>query len=100
LAQIPDPYRHGTPILVRADGAGCSEQFLADVRSLRKHGTQTNFSVGFTTEAVKEGTDALPAWAWQPAIEADGELRGGAEVAELTGFLPDPARAAGPQGCG
>jgi hypothetical protein len=24
LAQIPDEHRHGTPILVRADGAGCS----------------------------------------------------------------------------
>ena len=29
LAQIPDEYRHGYPVLVRADGAGASKAFLA-----------------------------------------------------------------------
>jgi hypothetical protein len=29
LAQIPDSYRHGHPILIRADGAGCTKAFLA-----------------------------------------------------------------------
>jgi hypothetical protein len=33
-------------------------------------------------------TDPLPRWAWPPAINADGELREHAEVAELTGLLP------------
>jgi hypothetical protein len=99
LAQIPDQYRHGTPILVRADGAGCSKDFLAYIRSLREHGVQTEFSVGFTmTDPVKAAIDTLPAWAWLPAIEADGQLRDGAEVAELTGFLPDPAKTDWPPG--
>ena len=38
LAQIPDAHRHGTPILVRADTAGCTRAFLAHIRSLREHG--------------------------------------------------------------
>jgi hypothetical protein len=28
LAQIPDAHRHGTAILIRTDGAGCSKDFL------------------------------------------------------------------------
>jgi hypothetical protein len=88
LAQIPDAHRHGTPVLVRTDGAGCSKDFLTHVRSLRDRGVLAEFSVGFTmTEAVKDAIDALPAGAWTPAIEADGKLREQAEVAELTGLL-------------
>jgi hypothetical protein len=99
LAQIPDQYRHGTPILIRTDGAGCSKQFLAHVRDLRERGVQTQFSVGFTmTEKVKDAIDALPAWGWTPAIEADGEPRDGAEVAELTGLLPGLVEAGWPAG--
>jgi hypothetical protein len=99
LAQIPDQYRHGVPILVRTDGAGCSKEFLAHVRSLRDQGVQTDFSVGFTmTEPVKTAIDALPAWTWTPAIEADGQVRDGAEVAELTGLLGDLTAAGWPAG--
>jgi Transposase DDE domain group 1 len=93
LAQIPDEHRHGTPILVRADGAGCSKAWLAHLRGWRdEHGLDVSFSVGFTmTDRVQEAILALPAYAWIPAVDADGELREGAEVAELTGMLPDPA---------
>jgi hypothetical protein len=35
LAQVPDQYRHGYPILVRADGAGGTKAFLTHVRALR-----------------------------------------------------------------
>lgn len=98
LAQIPDAHRHGTPVLIRADGAGCSKDFLAHIRGLREHGVQTEFSVGFTmTDPVKAAIDTLPAWAWLPAIEADGQLRDDAEVAELTGFLPDPTDTGWPE---
>jgi hypothetical protein len=99
LAQIPDADRHGTPILVRTDGAGCSKEFLAHVRSLRDQGVQIEFSVGFTmTDKVKGAIDALPEWAWTPAIEADGQLREHAEVAELTGLLPGLTDAGWPPG--
>lgn len=40
------------------------------------------------SEAINAAIDALPRWALLPAIEADGELREHAEVAELTGLLP------------
>uniref|UniRef100_UPI00036828BC IS1380 family transposase n=1 Tax=Salinispora pacifica TaxID=351187 RepID=UPI00036828BC len=40
-------------------------------------------------------TAALPAQAWSPAIDADGGVRDGATVAELTGLLPLPGWPAG-----
>jgi hypothetical protein len=48
LAQIPDVYRHGHPILVRADGAGCAKVFLAHVRALGSSGVACEFSVCWT----------------------------------------------------
>jgi hypothetical protein len=100
LAQIPDQRRYGTPILVRADGAGCSKAWLAHLRGLRDDGgLDVEFSVGFTmTDRVQEAILALPAYAWIPAVDAAGELREGAEVAELTGLLPDLAAAGWPAG--
>jgi Transposase DDE domain group 1 len=91
LAQIPDAYRHGSPILVRADGAGCSRAFLAHLHGLRERGgLDVRFSVGFTmTEQVQDAILALPEQAWTPAVEADGQARDGADVAELTGLLGD-----------
>ena len=38
LAQIPDQHRHGTPILVRADGAGCTRVPQPSPRSARHRG--------------------------------------------------------------
>jgi Transposase DDE domain group 1 len=100
VAQLPDAHRYGTPILIRADGAGCSKQWLTHVRSLRdKRGLQVQFSVGFTmTERVQDAILALPEIAWTPAIEADGSLRDGADVAELTGLLPALTEAGWPDG--
>jgi hypothetical protein len=47
LAQIPDAYRYGTSILVRADGASATKAWLAHLRSLREQrGLQIEFSVG------------------------------------------------------
>jgi hypothetical protein len=98
LAQIPDSHRYGTPILVRADGAGCSKRWLAHLRWLREgRGLDVSFSVGFTmTEQVQAAILALPEAAWTPAVEADGSPREGADVAELTGLLPDPEAAGWP----
>jgi Transposase DDE domain group 1 len=42
------------------------------------------FSVGAPIdEPIRQAITALPAGAWYPAIEADGQVRDGAEVAEL-----------------
>ena len=88
LAQIPDAHRHGTPILVRADSAGGAKTFLAHLRALRERGIHTSFSVGYpVTEPVRRAIRALPDRFWHPALEQDGTLRTGAEVAELTGMV-------------
>jgi hypothetical protein len=45
LAQIPDEHRNGQPVLVRTDTAGCTQAFLAYIRSLREYGVDVRFSV-------------------------------------------------------
>lgn len=99
LAQIPDAHRHGTPILVSADGAGATKDWLRHLRAQRELGVDLEFSVGFTmTSAVQHAILALPERAWTAAIEADGGLRDGADVAELTGLLPALTAAGWPAG--
>jgi hypothetical protein len=89
LAQIPDAHRHGVPMLVRADGAGCSKAFLAHIRSHRNQAVLTEFSVGWAvTGRERDAIDKLPATAWTDAVDAEGRMRDGAHVAELTGMLP------------
>jgi Transposase DDE domain group 1 len=101
LAQIPDEHRYGVPLLVRADGAGASKEFLTHIRSLQEQGIQAEFSVGFTmTEKVHQAVTRVPTRVWTPAIESDGNPRDGAEVAELTGLLPNLTRPAGRRVCG
>jgi hypothetical protein len=99
LAQIPDQYRHGTPILVSADGAGATRAWLAHLRAQRDNGVDLEFSVGFTmTETVQAAILSLPKKAWTEAINADGSPREGADVAELTGMLGDLTAAGWPAG--
>lgn len=96
LAQIPDHVRHGTPILVRTDTAGCTKAFLAHIRSLRQADCDVRFSVGAPIDAdVRDAICALADDAWYPAIDTDAELRDGAEVAELTGLIDDDRFPAG-----
>jgi hypothetical protein len=88
LAQIPDAHRHGTDILIRADSAGSAKAFLAHVRDVRKRGIRTFFSVGYAvTEPVRRAVRAMPDRLWHPALDQDGTLRNGAEVAELTDMV-------------
>jgi hypothetical protein len=86
LAQIPDAFRHGTPLLIRADGAGSTQGFLAHIRSLREHGIDARFSVGAAiTAPVRAAIEQADGWI--PALDADGDLRDGAEICELTDLL-------------
>ncbi|WP_372337870.1 IS1380 family transposase [Streptomyces sp. MK5] len=88
LTQIPDTHRHGTDILVRTDSAGSAKAFLTHVRDLRKRGIRTFFSVGYAiTEPVRRAIRSVPDRLWHPALDQDGTLRDGAEVAELTGLV-------------
>jgi hypothetical protein len=83
LAQIPDAHRYGTDILIRSDSAGASKAFLAHIRGLRAHGVQSYFSIGVAiTEPIREAIVAC--LDWQPAIDGDGDLRDGAEIAEIS----------------
>jgi hypothetical protein len=87
LVQIPDAHRYGIPILIRSDSAGCTQGFLAHIRSLRSHGIDTYFSVGVAiTEPVRAAISH--ATGWVPALDVDGEIRDGAEVCEITGLVP------------
>jgi hypothetical protein len=86
LAQIPDTHRHGSDILIRSDSAGATKGFLAHIRSLREHGVRTSFSIGVAiTEPVRTAITAC--LDWLPAIEADGGLRDGADIAEITHLI-------------
>ena len=87
LHQIPDTYRYGTPILIRSDSAGCTHGFLTHIRARREHGIDTCFSVGVAiTEPIREAI--RHARDWVPALDADGVLRDGAEICEITGLVP------------
>jgi hypothetical protein len=80
LAQLPvDPA--GTEVIVRADSAGLSHDFLAACRA--RH---VRVVVGHAlTTAVATAAVTLPEHRWVPAITVDGaDERDGAEVAELT----------------
>ena len=82
VAQIPHVWRD-KPILVRSDGAGFSHALL---RYLSQQGW--GYSVGWpVTEPVRVAIATLLKRSWSPAIEADGSVRDGADVAELTGLL-------------
>jgi nucleotide-binding universal stress UspA family protein len=86
LAQIPDVYRHGADMLIRTDSAGASHGFLAHIRSLREQGVRSFFSIGVAiTEPIRAAIVAC--LDWQPAIDADRELRDGAEIAEITHLI-------------
>jgi len=99
LAQLPDEHRHGTPILISADGAGATKDWLRYLRGQRGLGVDLRFSVGFTmTDKVQQAIFARPERAWTPAIETDGSLREGADVAALTGLLPHLTQAGWPNG--
>lgn len=89
LAQIPDQHRHGTPILIRADTAGCTKPFLAHLRALREQAVTCSFSVGWAiTDRERAAIATIPTMAWTDAIDADGGHRDGAALAEITDVLP------------
>jgi hypothetical protein len=83
LAQLPKLYRRGRRTLIRTDSAGGTHEF---VDWLTRRGRWLSYSVGMViTDAIHQHVLKVPVPAWTPAIEADGEVRDGAWVAELTG---------------
>lgn len=79
LAQLPQAALDGA-ILARSDSAGASHAFADACRE-----TRVRFSLGYgLTESVRAAIVALAETAWTAAVNADGQPRDGAWVAELT----------------
>jgi hypothetical protein len=72
-------------VLVRADSGGGTHEFLG---WLTAGSRRLHYSVGMTiTEAIAAAIGKVPASAWTPAYDGDGEVRDGAWVADITGLL-------------
>ncbi len=86
LAQLPVHERG--QVLVRTDTGGCSKAFLRHITDLG-----LEYSIGFgASEAVKAAVETIPDQAWRAALDSDGEPREGAQVAELTAWMPPTTR--------
>jgi hypothetical protein len=87
LRQLPadnqQGHRAGRSVLVRIDGAGSTHELLDWLTARR-----LSYSVGFgLPENTADLLQRIPEGAWSPALDADGEVREGAWVTELTGLL-------------
>ncbi|MGW0544856.1 IS1380 family transposase [Streptomyces griseoincarnatus] len=83
LAQLPKKYRRGRRTLIRTDSAGGTHDFL---NWLTQRGRWLSYSVGMViTDAIHQAVLLVPASAWTPATEPDGNIRDGAWVTELAG---------------
>jgi hypothetical protein len=82
LAQLPvTPDEQ--PVLVRSDSAGASTRLAWHLRD-----QGLGFSLGMPIDAhVREAILAQPDQAWTSAVDPDGQVRHGAEVVELTGWI-------------
>lgn len=82
LAQLPEAVRGR--VLVRGDTGSGVKEFLWHI-----HHLGLSYSVGvYGRQPVLDALAALPRQAWRHAREADGYVRDGAQVAELTRWLP------------
>ena len=81
LAQLPRRLRGR--VLVRADSGGGTHEFLAWLAARR-----LRYSIGMTvTEDMQEAILSVPAAAWTPAYDGEGQVRDGAWIADITGLL-------------
>lgn len=87
IAQIPAAHRKD--LLIRADGAGSSHKLLEWLTGQGKvRGHRVEYSVGYAvTEKIRTAIKLVPKNVWTPATGADGGVRVGGDVAELTGLL-------------
>jgi hypothetical protein len=83
IAQLPPHLRR--MVLVRADSGGGTHEFL---KWLTARSRPLHYSVGMTiTDAIGDAIGKVPAGAWTPACDGDGQVREGAWVADITGLL-------------
>lgn len=82
LAQLPEHLR--SRVLVRGDTGSGVHAFVWHV-----HNLGLEYSVGvYGRQPVLDALAVLPKQAWRRALDADGRPREGAQVAELTRWLP------------
>lgn len=98
IAQVPGSHRR--KLLVRSDGAGASHKLLDWLHQQNQvRGRSVEYSVGFAvTEQVREAITLVPKKVWAPAVDADGGIRDGGDVAELTGLLDPKTLSSWPAG--
>jgi len=85
LQQLPGSRpgtRPGRKVLIRTDSAGGTHAFLDWLTERR-----LSYSVGFTLGDIGDVVATIPERVWTPAYDADGAIRDGAWVAELTDLL-------------
>ena len=83
VAQLPRHLRRR--VLIRTDSGGGTHEFLD---WLTRPGRRLAYPAGFTiTEDLQDAILKIPARAWTPAYDAEGQVRPGAWVAEITGML-------------
>ncbi|WP_063047968.1 IS1380 family transposase [Nocardia pseudovaccinii] len=85
VAQLPwqPSYRIGRKVLVRTDSGGGTHDFIDYCT-----GRHVQYSLGFTlTDIIVEAVNRIPKNVWTPAYDAEGEVRPGAWVAEVTDML-------------
>ena len=87
IAQVPAAYRKH--LLIRADGAGSSHGLLDWLTAQgAKRGHTVEYSVGYATNAkVRDAIAKVPKTVRTPATNADGDVREGGDVAEITNLL-------------
>jgi hypothetical protein len=83
---VPGEHARGKKVLVRIDGAGGTHELIAWLTRRR-----LSYSIGFTLpgdlHSIQKTLATIPATAWEPAHDADGQVRPGAWVSELTGMF-------------
>jgi hypothetical protein len=86
LEQLPENERG--QVLVRTDAGGASKAFLHHITDAGLH-----YSIGFPAHGpVQTAIESIPEQAWVAAIDSDGNPRQGAQVAELTHWMPAPVK--------
>jgi Transposase DDE domain group 1 len=86
LAQLPGGHARGKTVLVRIDGAGGTHELLAWL-TRRRLAYSVGFSLPGDVASIQAKLATVPPQAWTPAHDADGQVRDGAWVAELTGLF-------------
>jgi hypothetical protein len=95
IGQVPAAHRRH--LLIRGDSAAATHKVIEWLAEQgRRRGRIVEYSLGWSVgEPERAAITALPSSAWTAAVDADGGVRDGAQVAELTGLLHLPGWPAG-----